>query len=327
MTTTDTPSTEALDPIDQLSRELQKLRLDAGAVSYGEIANRIVARRVAEGAPAAASRVARSTVYDVFQPGRRRINADLVREIALALGLDAAQADQWRHRCLTARSTAAPPAPMPPRTPPTGQVTVVSHVANTQALRRALITALLVGCLGVNLFGTTLVLRTDLPLFLDMIGTAIAALALGPWYGVAVGVATSVFGMVHSTPETIVFGVAGVVGALLWGYGVRRFARTLPRFLVLNLGVALACTLVSVPLNLLLYGGTSTNASSNLLPVFAHLGLIASVFAVNLGTSVVDKLIAGGLAFFAARWLAPLRLTGAPPVLLERHAGTESPAR
>ncbi|WP_435526859.1 hypothetical protein [Microbacterium aurantiacum] len=318
MTTVDSPSDTRPDPLGALVRDLQQLRLDAGAVSYGEIAQRIVARRMSEGASEAASRVARSTVYDAFQPGRRRLNPGLVREIVLALGLDAAQADEWHERCVLTRQPApapsvAPAAPAPDAHPDDAAATPPAPLVPPQALRRALIAVLLVACLGLNLFGTTLVLRLEIPLFLDTIGTALAAFALGPWYGVAVGVATGLFGMVSSTPETVVFSAVSVVAALLWGYGLRRYARTPLRFLVLAVTVAVACSVVAAPLNLALYGGASTNASSAFLPVTTSLGLIASVFAVNLGASLVDKVLTAFLALGAARWLAPLQLTGPPP--------------
>ncbi|MGQ2914202.1 hypothetical protein [Microbacterium aurantiacum] len=320
MTTVDSPSDTRPDPLGVLVRDLQQQRLDAGAVSYGEIAQRIVARRMSEGASEAASRVARSTVYDAFQPGRRRLNPGLVREIVLALGLDAAQADEWHERCVLTRQpapspTVAPAAPAPD-VHPADAATPPAPLVPPQALRRALIAVLLVACLGLNLFGTTLVLRLEIPLFLDTIGAALAAFALGPWYGVAVGVATGLFGMVSSTPETVVFSAVSVVAALLWGYGLRRYARTPLRFFALAVTVAVACSVVAAPLNLALYGGASTNASSAFLPVTTSLGLIASVFTVNLGASLVDKVLTAVLALVAARWLAPLQLTGPPPALL-----------
>lgn len=43
MTTVGSPSDTRPDPLGVLVRDLQQLRLDAGAVSYGEIAQRIVA--------------------------------------------------------------------------------------------------------------------------------------------------------------------------------------------------------------------------------------------------------------------------------------------
>ena len=105
------------------------------------------------------------------------------------------------------------------------------------------------GSVGLNLFGTAVAGELRLPVYLDMIGTATAAFALGPWYGLAVGVSTNLLAALITSPETMLFGLVNAAGAVLWGYGIRRFAHTIPRFVVLNLVVALVCTLIAAPLN------------------------------------------------------------------------------
>src|SRR6202012_3268084 len=62
------------------------------------------------------------------------------------------------------------------------------------SLRPGATVGLLVGCLLLNLAGRVFVLGTHVPLYLDMVGTAIAALCVGPWAAVLVGVSTSVAG-------------------------------------------------------------------------------------------------------------------------------------
>lgn len=78
---------------ETLTEDLRRLRAEAGQPSYAEIARRIGTLRRAAGTPG--GRPARSTVYDVFRPGRRRLDADLVAEIASALGADDAAAASW----------------------------------------------------------------------------------------------------------------------------------------------------------------------------------------------------------------------------------------
>jgi energy-coupling factor transport system substrate-specific component len=323
MTTADAREISTSETLAAFSRDLQKLRLDAGGVSFGEIARRIVERRTAEGASPAASRVARSTVFDVFQPGRRRMNATLVGEIVRALGLSDAEAAHWQRRCVAAQSAEPRDGGATPRPVPSA----AGEAALPRTLRRIVVTVLLIGCVGVNLFGTTLVLRAQVPLFLDMIGTAAAAFALGPWYAAAVGAVTNLFGMVSSSPETIVFALVNVAGALVWGYGARRFARDIPRFVMLNIAVAVACTVVAVPLNVALYGEQSSNPSGTFVSLLAESGLLPAVLWVNLAASVLDKLIAGFVGLGIARLLAPLALTSAPPALVtQRTARRRIPA-
>ena len=53
---------------------------------------------------------------------------------------------------------------------------------------------LIVSSTALNLLGFWLVATLGIPLYLDMLGTAIVAMVLGPWAGVAVGIATNHWG-------------------------------------------------------------------------------------------------------------------------------------
>ena len=290
---------DAQGPFDAIADSLQHLRAEAGDVSYAEIAARVSARREAEGQSAAASRIARSTIFDVFQTGRRRINADLVREISLALGADDDEAEDWRRRCLDARKRVLASRPLGSDSGPT-----------LRTLRTALVIAVLVGCVFLNIFGGTVAARLELPLFLDMAGTATAAFAFGPWYGVIVGLGTNSLGAITSTPETILFALVNIAGAVVWGYGIRRFARTIPRFVLLNIIVALACTLVATPLNAVMYDGVSGHASDSFIAALRAVeGLWPAVFSVNFLASLADKILAGFIGLALARQLIPLALS------------------
>ncbi|MAP64720.1 MAG: hypothetical protein CMH34_13490 [Microbacterium sp.] len=394
-------------PFDAIAADLQRLRIESGDVSYAEIATRIARRREADGASPASARIARSTVYDVFRPGRRRIKADLVGEIVTALGGDEDAAARWRRRCLDARAdassvaTEADPrvAPAPtsdpdaatgtrqgrepdggrstggmagpvgdpvsaepashPRDPSSGafpdsgrddglsagardatawrsagddvgtrwrpsvqnrSVAVPSkgeqpgggpgEGPSVATLRTSLMVAIMVGSVFLNLFGTTVHQALSLPLFLDMIGTATTAFVLGPWYGVVVGLATNALGAIVTSPETVVFGLVNATGAVLWGYGMRGFARTIPRFILLNVLVALACTLVAVPLNGFLYDGDGSGHATDayVATLRAAQGMWLALFSVNFLASLADKMLAGFLALGLARLLTPLKL-------------------
>ena len=365
MTEEEDASTRASAPFDAIAADLQRLRIESGDVSYADIAARIARRREAEGASPAGARIARSTVYDVFRPGRRRINADLVAEIVLALGGDEQSARDWRRRCLAARtdrgavvgaegpdsdatdtaslttaadtvrspstgavpspgqtvSTSPPPSTGIPSTSPTpsaGAAPTTTHAdadgPTPATLRASLIVAILVGSVGLNLFGTAVAGELRLPVYLDMIGTATAAFALGPWYGLAVGVSTNLLAALITSPETMLFGLVNAAGAVLWGYGIRRFAHTIPRFVVLNLVVALVCTLIAAPLNGLLYDGDGSGhvTDAYISALRTAQGMWLALFSVNFLASLADKLIAGFAALALARLVAPLRLRDEP---------------
>lgn len=277
-------------PLDRLALDLQELRGRAGDPSYAEIVTRIGQQRRAAGAPTE-SRPGRTTVYDAFRTGRRRVDGALVLEIVRALGADEDEVEAWRQRC---RDAVRPPDVPAPATTPT------QELAPHGGARSVLLTLVL--CLLANLLGRGVVDLLHLPLYLDMVGTVVAAVLLGPWWGAGVGAATNVLGSVISGPASLAFIPVNVVGALVWGYGVRHgWGRSAARFLVLSMAVGVACTLVAAPIVLLVFGGyTFLHAEDTLTrTIVGHVGhLGVAVFASNLITSLADKVISGfvGLA-------------------------------
>lgn len=307
---------------DPLIGRLQALRQTAGEPSFAELARRISARRVAEGADEHAARIARSSVHDAFRLGRTRVNVPLVREIVLALDADPAVVDQW----LADLSTAPPPEPPP--TIPTATLAEPPPVqddsrapepgpshpasADAPAIPSMLAAALLMlGCVVVNRLGAGVTTYLHLAVYLDMIGTAVAAIALGPWRGALVGAVTNVVGTMVDGPMALPFALVNVVGALAWGYGVRRFGfgRSLSRFFALNLAVAVACTLVAAPILVLVYGGSVGQGQDSVTETFMAMThqLALSVGMGNLLTSLGDKTITGFVALVAVSAL-PARM-------------------
>jgi len=92
--------------IDTIARDLRALRTADGGTSYAEIARRIEKSRAARGIPEHERRLARSTVYDCFKEGRKRLDIDLSVEIGAALGLGPDLVPQWSTRCLAAQGIA-----------------------------------------------------------------------------------------------------------------------------------------------------------------------------------------------------------------------------
>lgn len=292
------------ESLDDLVADLQRLRLSAGDVSYAEIANRIGQRREFNGISPAAARVARSSVFDAFRTGRSRINANLVAEIAVALGLDDEDAELWRSRCLAARSASR-----------TGAATSGLVAPARARLSPAFVTVIIVACIGINLFGGSLTEKFHVPLWLDTIGTAIAAIVIGPWTGALVGLANNTLGALTGDLETFPFALISIIGALIWGYGARKWhlADTPLRFLLLNTIVAIACTIAAVPLNVLLLDGAPLHASNGLITTLTGFGegIWSAVLSVNMLTSIVDKQISGFAAMFLIRVFERQRERGA----------------
>lgn len=284
------------DSFDSVVGDLRELRVSAGVIPYAEIARRIGRHRGLVKGDGANHAPARSTVYDAFRLGRSRLNADLVGEIVQALGEDEQSIRQWKHRCY---QTQASCERSESRVAPVEPAVEIGPKISSRS-RYILVASILFVCLSSNALGYALVGTLHLALYLDMIGTAAAAILLGPWYGVAIAVLGNATGMMIHGPMALLFALVNVAGALVWGYGVRKatWTNSFTSFFRLNLQVAVVCTLVAVPLLMVGYGGGSGHASDHLTSTFTSLGwsqLIAVLFSNGI-TSVLDKLATGFIA-------------------------------
>lgn len=286
------PSKSSAGTFDEFASDLQQLRVDAGAVSYSELAERVTRAREERGIRPAAARVARSSVYDVFRPGRVRVNAELVGDIVRALGRGEDEAAAWQ-----ARAAAARPEEVQPRAPRPAR----------RSLDAAVVVIVCVAAVGVNLILNFTVSKVGIPIYLDMVGTALASFAFGPGVGALVGIATNVGGnAMNADFSGWGFALVQVAGAVVWGHGFRRwFGRGRLRFQLLNVVAAVVCSVVAATVILVFFGGVSTATTvAAFAETLQRLGssMVGAVFSVNMLTSIVDKVLSGSIAL-ALLWL------------------------
>lgn len=286
--------------LDELVCELRAVRDGAGQPSFGDIALGVSRVRRERGLTIEQARVGRTTVYDAFRLGRSRLDAHLVADIVRALGGDDADAEDLSARCRAAQSGSRVALDEP--------ISLAPAVPSGRVARRTALAVLAVS-LALNLTGLGLSEWLDLPVYLDMLGTAFSAIALGPWWGVLVGVTTNVAGVASSGPESLLFAPVNAVGALVWGYGVRRWrlGTSIPRFFALNVMAAVACTVVAVLIIAGLLGGFSESGADEITrSVLAIVDdLWTAVIVSNLCTSVPDKLLAGFVSLTLIEALPP----------------------
>ena len=138
-----------------------------------------------------------------------------------------------------------------------------------------------------------------LPIFLDMIGTAVVAIVLGPWWGALVGAITNIVSSFISGPISLPFAACNVVGALVWGYAHQfGWMRKQWSFFLVNIAVAFFVSLTAVPIYVFVFGGATGHFADLMTAAFVGMGqnLIVSVFSSNILVSLADKIIAGYVA-------------------------------
>ncbi|MCG2768595.1 MAG: ECF transporter S component [Chloroflexota bacterium] len=185
---------------------------------------------------------------------------------------------------------------------------------------RTYIYALVPAAVALNIVGGYINGFLNLPTFLDMIGTCVVAVTVGPWWGALAGAATNLISGFTSGPIGIPFAACNVVGALVWGYGVRwGMGKSFVRFFILSLLVALFVTLMAVPIYVFIFGGATGHFADVMTAAFLGMGqhLIVSVFSSNILVSLADKIISSFVALAILEALPPsltkqVTIVGAP---------------
>lgn len=171
------------------------------------------------------------------------------------------------------------------------------------------VVALIPVAAALNIVGSRINVSLGLPTFLDMIGTAVVAIVLGPWWGALVGVITNFGSALILGPVELPFALVNVTGALVWGYGVRSFGLGASplRFFLLNIVVALATSAVAAPIVAFVFGGATGHPSDALTVVFANAGqgVFTAVLASNVLVTLADKTISGFIALSIIEALPP----------------------
>ncbi|MEZ4527844.1 MAG: ECF transporter S component [Desulfobacterales bacterium] len=158
----------------------------------------------------------------------------------------------------------------------------------------------------LNLLGAVANSALKLPLFLDSIGTILAAVTLGPWIGAAAGFLSNlIIGIVH-TPVAIPFGIVNVFIGLVAGYfaktgGFEDYAISLTAGLVLGL----LCPVISTPIAVYLFGGVTGGDIDTYVSLLMESGnrIFSSAFLVRIAANLADKLLSAFAVLIVIRQL------------------------
>lgn len=169
--------------------------------------------------------------------------------------------------------------------------------------------ALVPAAVALNIVGSYINTALKLPTFLDMIGTAVIAITIGPWWGALAGALTNTINGFISSPISLPFAACNVIGALVWGYGVRwGMGKTMIRYFILACITALFVSLMAVPIYVFVFGGATGHFSDMMTAAFVGMGnqLLVAVFSSNIIVSLADKIISAFIALAVLEALPPM---------------------
>lgn len=161
-------------------------------------------------------------------------------------------------------------------------------------------------CVAVNMGLGQLASTLKLPIFLDSIGTILAALLMGPWIGMLAGLVTNLIWGLVSSPVAAAFAPVAMVIGLSAGFLARRgMFGTIPKTVASGVIVTIFVTIVATPIRTYLFGGVTGSGADFFVAYMNAVGakLLESVAFTVVGANLVDKVVSCLVAWFIIRQL------------------------
>lgn len=172
---------------------------------------------------------------------------------------------------------------------------------------------LIPACIGINYLGKLFASVLKLPLWLDSIGTCIGGALGGPIIGAICGAANNlIYGFTTGDSITLVYALTSLGIGLVVGIMARLGKmEKVNGALLTSLAGGLAAVLISTPLNVIFWGGTTGNVWGD--AVFAatqaaNLPVVLGSFLDEVVVDVPDKIITVLIVFAILKGL-PKKLT------------------
>jgi energy-coupling factor transport system substrate-specific component len=184
--------------------------------------------------------------------------------------------------------------------------------------------------IALNLTVGQITIALKIPLYLDSIGTILAAVLVGPYAGIITGSIANLMAAAFGNPTMMFFIPVVVVIGAFTGFiankgWFKRWYLCIPGGILQGI---LAAT-VSAPISTYLFGGTMMAGTDALVYFFRSTGhtILTSVFYQGLTSDPIDKAISYLIVFFVLKnlpWRLISRFRGASNVALQSGAADES---
>ena len=163
-------------------------------------------------------------------------------------------------------------------------------------------------CIGINYLGKFIASALKLPLWLDAIGTCIGGILGGPVIGAICGAANNlIYGFTTGDSITLVYALTSLFIGLTAGVMARLgFMKNLTGALLTAAAAGLAAVVVSTPLNVFFWAGTTGNIWGDALfatTQAAGLPVLLGSFLDELVVDVPDKILTLLIVFAIIKFL------------------------
>ena len=152
-------------------------------------------------------------------------------------------------------------------------------------------------CAAINIVGGFLALTLKLPIYLDTIGTFLAAFAFGPIAGIITGMASSLINGLTYDIYSLYFMPTQLIVGFAAGYFYKRGFFKGKKIVLGIIAVTVLGSIMSSIISAYVFGGITSSGSAFIVMYLkeAGIGIVKSVFSTQVITDLIDKTIAVAL--------------------------------
>jgi len=166
---------------------------------------------------------------------------------------------------------------------------------------------LIPAAVGINFLGKLFASVLKLPLWVDAIGTVLASMLAGPVVGAIVGIVNNVVYGFTTDPVSFVYAITqAVIGIAAGIMAYKGWISNIGKAIVLGLVVGILAAIVSTPLNIMFWEGTTGNVWGDALfatMLAKDMPLWLASFADSIVVDVPDKIVTVLLSFLIFKGL------------------------
>lgn len=159
---------------------------------------------------------------------------------------------------------------------------------------------LIAAAIALNVVLAAIVQAVKLPVYIDAVGTILAALLLGLWSGVIVGIASFLFAALLISPIYVYF-IGTQICIALYVFLVAKYLvgfSSWPKLVVTGIGLGVVAGVVSAPIIVAVFGGASGTGRDLITALLVSTGqqIISSVLLSGAASEPLDKTLQCALA-------------------------------
>lgn len=148
---------------------------------------------------------------------------------------------------------------------------------------------LIPAAIGINYLGKLFASLLKLPLWLDSIGTCLAAVLGGPIVGAICGAANNIIYGLTMDPISTIYALTNIgIGIVVGILAYKGYMKNIKGAILTGIIVGLVAVLISTPLNIYFWGGTTGNVWGDALYAWAASQNLPMWLASGLDELVVD---------------------------------------